>query len=209
MSDSNNYLYDTKVCILDSINPDSIARLVGDLTDLVMRLPVQKSCPIAAPTVNPYVLDNLPKTPRIIDVIINSPGGNIYCLSTILHLLGIAKSKGAIIRTTATGLAGSSASMLAVQGTPGFRIMHENAVHMVHWGTWNWKFTQESEVDKIAAYMKKSRTALQSIYLKHTNIPPQRLKQLMRDEGGYLMPDECLKLGMCDWILKTNGEFVR
>ena len=205
MADATKYVLNNTVYILDSLKSETTSKLIGDLTELVLKLPYSKPIDFSQLTMeSPYDLRGHNAT--VIDVVLNSGGGSVYVLNTIANMLAVAKSKNAIIRTTSTGLA---ASMLAVMGTPGFRIMYENATNMIHWGKFSVTAEKESEPEKLAAYAKKSRANLLTTYLKYTKISEKKLKSLIADEGSYIMANECLKLGICDWILKSNGEFVR
>lgn len=208
MADITNYVLNNTVYILDTLKTETTAKLIGDLTELVLKLPYSKPIDFSRVKMeSPYDLRGHNAT--VIDVVLNSPGGSVYVLNTIANMLAVAKSKNVIIRTTATGLAASAASMLAVMGTPGFRIMYENATNMIHWGKFSVTAEKESEPEKLAAYAKKSRADLLATYLNYTKISEKKLKSLIADEGSYIMANECLKLGICDWILKSNGEFVR
>jgi hypothetical protein len=105
---------------------------------------------------SPYDIDT--SKHNVIDVFINSNGGDVTILNSISTLLGIAKSKGAIIRTTVCGKAYSCGSALAITGTPGFRIMYANAYHLVHFGTQTRTAKQESEIESVTNSMKEHHT---------------------------------------------------
>ena len=69
-----------------------------------------------------------------------------------------------MIRTNNIGVAASAASMLAIQGTPGYRIMSENAYNMIHYGQTTVTANRENELDIDTRNKNKERKKLFSIY---------------------------------------------
>ena len=88
-----NYMYKNTVYLLDEISDKSCAYLIGDLYDYV---------------INPQNFD----TP--LNFIINSPGGDVYVMMTILGLINIAKVNRIQINTFVMGIAASAASVIAI-----------------------------------------------------------------------------------------------
>ena len=203
-----NFVRNGQVFILDSINTANTADLIADMTDLVTKLPHRPATESRNYTItNPYILPGKSK-PTVLDITINSNGGVCYPYQTISALISRAKSMGAIVRIMVGGIAASSASLLAIQGTPGFRIMYESSRHMIHWGTYPFTFDRESDVDKMADNIRDYKEKINEIYLQFTKIPARHLKQMMNSEASYLTAAECLKLNVCDWILCADGKFI-
>lgn len=155
---------------------------------------------------NPYMLPA--KAPQIIDVYIDSQGGTLTVAKSIMSLLNIARAKGAIIRTTIIGHAASCASVIAVQGTQGFRIMYEQSYNLVHYGHSVYSVNKPVEIDKAAKYEKEMRANFFAPYLKYTNMTKAELLKLQRTEFSHISAKECLQKNMCDWILTSDGMFI-
>lgn len=205
-SGSGNYVSDNKVFILDDFSSKSCSELIGNLTDMVFSLPQNTIYQANTQIISPYdISDN--KHP-IIDVFINSNGGDGNILDSIVALLSIAKLNGAIIRTTVLGKAYSCGSLLAITGTPGYRIMYSHAKHHIHFGRHAFGVTKESEIDMAANNLKQETAAKQQMYLDHTKLKAKDLKKIQSNEQGYLNAEKCLEHGLCDWILTTDGIFI-
>ena len=201
-----NFASENKIFILDNLSDESSNELIGNLADMVMSIEQQPIYKTSAKINSPYELDynNRP----VIDVFINSCGGAGSILDSIVTLLAIAKSRGAIVRTTVMGNASSSASMLAILGTPGYRIMYSHSYHFVHFGTHSPRITKESEIEASAKHVKTATTNKNNLYLQHTNLTPQELKKLQSNEKGYVYSKECLDKGFCDWIIDEFGNLT-
>ena len=121
-----NYMYKNTVYLLDEISDTSCAYLIGDLHD--------------------YVTDKRNfETP--LNFIINSPGGDVSVMMTILGLINIAKLNGIQINTFVMGVAASAASVIAIQGD--VRKITKVSRHFVHFGAM-WSLTERhSEIEKI------------------------------------------------------------
>lgn len=196
---------DFKIYIMDSFRQDKCAETIANMYSMILSLPPSPIYTSGANMSSPYeIQQNNP----ILDVYINSGGGNFEVLLQFESLFGLAKNHGFIVRTFVPAYAGSCASMLATQGTNGYRIMGEHARHFVHFGSTTNTVSRESEIDKSYQDMRAHARASKNIYLKHTKIPEKRLNELRQDEYGYLDAKECLQLGFCDWILTANGKFI-
>lgn len=210
INDSNELNFvssDYKIYIMGKFEQAPCAETLANLQSMIDSVPVH---PIYKPNSfkmkTPY---ELPKSnPMAFDVYIQSYGGNFEVLCQFSSLFGLAKSRGIIIRTFIPSLACSCASMLAIQGTPGYRIMGENARHKVHFGRTVNDVELAPEIDKAYEDMKNHAEATAKIYLSNTHIPKTKFDQLRSDNYGYLNSKDCLKFGFCDWILTNNGEFI-
>ncbi len=204
-NNTSNYISANKVFILDKFYPEKTNEMIGDLADMVMKLPVQTKYTQSNTLVSPYDTYEL-KNP-IIDVYINSSGGELNILNSIAALLSTAKNRGAIIRTTVLSRAYSCGSLLAIQGTPGYRIMYDNAQHLVHFGAIGLTATKESEIEIIKKRMENFSETVKKTYRENTNLTEKDLKKLMSNEQGYLSADQCLAKNLCDWVIDSNGNF--
>ena len=205
-SKSGNYVTDDyKVFILDRFTSDTSNELIGNLSSMVYSLPVQQMYSLPATITNPYDLGN--SDCKIIDVFINSPGGDTRILNSISTLLSIAKSRGAVIRTTVIGTASSCGSLLAIQGTPGFRIMYSKSYHFVHFGSHTRTITKADEIEPAFELMREATSSIMQLYTDHTKLTQRELDKITKNESGYLSADKCLRHGLCDWVIDDFGEF--
>ena len=205
-SNSGNYVSDNKVFILDDFLSKTSNELIGNLSDMVFSLPQTSLYQTDTQIISPYDITN--DTHPIIDVFINSAGGDGKILDSIVALLGIAKSGGAIIRTTVLGRAASCGSLLAITGTPGYRIMYSQSYHFIHFGTHNTRIQKEEEIELAAKYIKKTTDNKFNMYLEHTYLTQKDLKKLQSNEMGNLSAQDCLNKGLCDWIITDFGHII-
>ncbi len=209
-SRSLNYVAGDKVFILGTIDRESTAELIGNLSNMVDNLSWSSEYnPSQKHITHPYNIDIEYIHNPIIDVYINSDGGKLQSTKSIMALLNLARAKGAIIRTTVTGYACSCASLIAVQGTPGFRVMYEQAFNLIHYGTSRLFVDRAGAAEEAAAQEKIERDTFNAPYLKCTNLTARELKKLQQTEHGAMFANECLKKNICDWILTTDGKFIQ
>lgn len=177
-----NYMYGSTVFLLDEITDKNCAYLIGDLTAYVM------------------TKENAGKP---LFFIINSVGGDVYTMMTIIGLMNIAKINNIPIQTMVMGLAASAASVIAVHGD--IRKISNVSRHLVHFGTL-WNITQKhTEIEKICEQNKDYARRIDNLYLEHcTRLTPAILQALQSDERGYLNAEQCLEYGFCDAIIEDE-----
>lgn len=182
-----NYMYKNTVYLLDEISDTSCAYLIGDLHD--------------------YVTDKRNfETP--LNFIINSPGGDVYTMMTILGLINIAKLNGIQINTFVMGVAASAASVIAIQGD--VRKITKVSRHFVHFGAM-WSLTERhSEIEKIYEQTKDYAERIDNLYLEACpGLTPEKLRNLQLDERGYLNAEQCIEYGLCDSIIEDDLSYTR
>ena len=182
---SRNYMYNDKVFILDEITADNCAYLIGDLTTFVW---------------------NEANSGKRLMIYINSPGGDVYTMMTILGLINVAKLNDINVITFVLGLAGSAASILATQGN--LRYMSNISTHFVHFGCIYDVTQKHSEIEKAYIQNKAYAEKMMLLYLKGCKgkLSRNTLLKLQSDERGYLSADECLKYGFCDVVIENELE---
>lgn len=200
-----NFVRDNAVFLYDYLNRETSAEMIGDLARMVNNIPTTQKHIDDTTIQSPYDINS--KNP-VIDVFINSHGGGIHTMNSIMTFLNIARSKGAIIRTTITGIAASCASMIAIQGTKGFRIMYDESYHVVHYGNSTIDVSAAGEVDLAAKNEKRYRNHHKEIYKRFTNMTEKEINACMRTEHHVYDAKECLEKNMCDWILTDAGLFI-
>lgn len=203
---SQNFLSNRNIFVVSDIASDTSTELITEMFSLVNKIRpthfLSKKYKIISPYKLPY------KDSIALDVYIDSKGGETNTLHQISSILAIAKNKGVIIRTHVYGTVYSSASLLAVQGTLGYRIMGENAFHFVHFGDAYMHATKESEIMKSAKHMLLVKKQDRDTYLANTKLTNKQIDELQADEMGYLDAKSCLKYGLCDWILTNSGKYI-
>ena len=93
-----------------------------------------------------YILDERNNGKRLI-FMINSPGGEVDTMLSLLGLMNMARLYNIEIYTFVLGVAGSAASMLAVQGDE--RYMSSLSKHFIHFGCIYDMTTKHSEIEKM------------------------------------------------------------
>lgn len=182
-----NYMYKNTVYLLDEISDLSCAYLIGDLYD--------------------FVTDKRNfDTP--LNFIINSPGGDVSVMMTILGLMNIAKVNGIQINTFVMGVAASAASVIAIQGD--VRKITKVSRHFVHFGSM-WSLTERhSEIEKIYEQTKDYAERIDNLYLEACpRLTPEKLRSLQLDERGYLNAEQCVEYGLCDSIIEDDLAYMK
>ena len=180
-----NYMYNNKVFLLDEITSTNCAFLIGDLTQF-----------IGDPENNQKKLN----------VFINSPGGDVNTMITIIGLLNLARLNDIYVTTYVLGLAGSAASLIAIQGDT--RIMSNISRHFVHFGSIFDTTSKPSEIEKTYQQNKDYAEQMQELYIKACKgkLSKAKLLELQSDERGYLNAEQCVKYGLCDMIIEDELE---
>ena len=174
-----NYLYDNFCFIQTELSEDTCHHLIADLAKFILSD------------------ENKGKT---LNFFIDSPGGVATTMNQISGLITLAKLREIKVVTWVFGFAGSSASLLAVQGDE--RFMTKNATHFVHFGFIPNFLTKSTEIEKSYQQNKDWHNRIKEIYLKNCKgLTEEKLTILMEDEFGTITGEECLKLGFCDTII--------
>lgn len=134
-----------------------------------------------------------------LNIYLNSPGGDVNTLLSILNCLQMAKNYGIKIITYVTGIAASCASIIAVFGDE--RYIYEHSKHFVHFGSVKSRITKETEINKAYKDTIEHLKFIQEMYLIYTDISKDKLNALMEDEYGYLSAKDCKKYGFVDKII--------
>ena len=194
------------VQIFTEMTMETCAEMIGNLNQIIAQLPQQPVFDTSTKIESPY--DISPDT-FVFDVAIDSSGGDRVAYKAIASMFALAKSRGAIIRTNNIGRASSAASMLAIQGTLGYRLMSQNAYNFIHYGTARTTTVRANEVDIVQKNEKMDNTETVKVYKLYTKLTDKELKKFFAIEGtGQLFADTCLAKNLCDWILTSDGRFI-
>jgi ATP-dependent protease ClpP protease subunit len=195
------------VQIFDNLNMESCAEMIAQLSQIISQLPAREPFDSTSTKItSPY---DIAPDRFVFDVLINAPGGDVLVYNGISSMFALAKSRGAIIRTNNIGYAASCASLLAVQGTPGYRIMFEHAYNLVHYGRVSVSGSRENELEIATQNSKKSRELLFTTYEKYTKLTPEEIEKYKTvEKSGQLFAKQCLAKRLCDWILTSDGKLI-
>lgn len=201
-----NYVKGNSIFLYDSLTRDTTAEIFGDIANMVNKIPQSQKPDSNVVIESPYDINN---SNAVIDIYINSSGGGVHTMNSILTFLNIARNRGAIIRTTVTGYAASCASIIAILGTPGYRIMYNSSYQVVHYGNSNIEVSANGEIDLAAKNEKRIRQDMINKYKTFTNLSSKEIHECMKTEHHAFSAQDCLDKHMCDWILTDIGTFIR
>lgn len=226
--DLENTMVGNNVYILTVITNETTNGLLIQLTQWVDKLPLKNNLivpqkpdekDITDDTVYIIGKDNsyksytpyeaVPNNIPVLNVWINSGGGKVLVMQSILTLFNMASAKGTIIKTYNIASASSSASMIAISGTPGYRYMAENAYNYIHFGRYSADTAHTDEIDILTNNLKIFDKTTRLMYLNNTKLTNKELTRYYNTEGaGRLYADQCLQKGLCDWVITNDGRFV-
>jgi len=203
-NDLTNTMTNNNIYILTTINAETTNQLIGQLSAWVDKLSFKN---YKQKIYSPY--EKIPIDIPILNVYINSNGGKINIMQSLLTLFNMASAHGTIIKTYNLAHADSSASMIAVSGTHGYRYMAENAYNYIHFGSFSSTTSHTDEIKILTKGIKIFEKTTQTIYLNNTKLTQKELTKYYNTEGaGQLYAKECLTKGICDWIITNDGRFI-
>lgn len=135
--------------------------------------------------------------PTILNLIINSPGGDLNSAYAIIDLM---QSSQIPIRTIGLGQIQSAGIMIFMAGTKGERVLTPNTSIMSHQYSWG----VEGKHNELVAIRKEfdlTYERMMNHYKTHTSLSEAKIKKyLLPSEDVYLTAKEALKLGICDKV---------
>lgn len=135
--------------------------------------------------------------PDMLNLIINSPGGNINDAYAIIDIM---KSSSIPVRTIGLGQIQSAGLMIFMSGTKGERILTPNTSIMSHQYSWG-AMGKHNELVAIRKEFDLTYHRMMEHYKTHTKLKEKDIiKYLLPSEDCYLSSEEALKLGVCDRI---------
>lgn len=135
--------------------------------------------------------------PTILNLIINSPGGDLNSAYAIIDLM---QSSQIPIRTIGLGQIQSAGIMIFMTGAKGERVLTPNTSIMSHQYSWS----VEGKHNELVAIRKEfdlTYERMMNHYKTHTSLSEAKIKKyLLPSEDVYLTAKEALKLGICDKV---------
>lgn len=133
-----------------------------------------------------------------ITLLINSNGGSVSCMFSIIETMNMVKPK---IRTIVMNTAASAAAIIAASGDE--RLIAKNAkimVHEVSCGTYG----KISEIEKDVNTIRTENDKMFAILAKKTGKSVDELKKKIGGSDKYFDPDEAVKFGLVDRKLEKK-----
>ena len=135
----------------------------------------------------------------VLNVYINSPGGDVFAGQAIHSMLKRHKAK---VNVYIDGLAASIASVIAMAGDK--IIMPKNAMMMIH-NPWTWAFGNSNDFRKLADDLDKIRESMIAAYLeKAKDLGEENLAELL-DAETWLTAEDALAYGFIDEIDESKA----
>ena len=139
------------------------------------------------------------KNASLIDIYINSPGGDVI---EGIGIYNILKRNKAYKRVYIDGFACSIASVIAMAGNAIY--MPKSSLMMIH-NCWTWTRGNANELRKLADDLDKMNALGIQAYMTKFKKSEEELKQLL-DNETYLTADECLEYGLCTKVIEDGEE---
>ena len=133
-----------------------------------------------------------------INFYINSPGGVVTAGMAMYDTMQYIKPD---VSTIVMGQACSMGSLLATAGAPGKRFMLPKARHMIHQPSGGAR-GQQSDIEIAAQEIRRMRTELTEIYVKH-NSKGKTFEEVNTDieRDNFMTANEALEYGLIDEIV--------
>jgi len=138
-----------------------------------------------------------PKAP--ITMYVNSPGGHVTAGLAIYDTMQYIQCD---VVTVCVGLAASMGSIILAGGTKGKRYSLPHSEIMIHQPLGGME-GQATDIKIAADHIMRTGTTLYTILAKHTG---QNIKTVEKDcdRDNYMTPEEALKYGLIDKIIKNS-----
>lgn len=141
----------------------------------------------------------------------------------------MAYANNIIVRTSVMGLADKRSRIIAMSGTPGFRIMHQYTYHNLSDSNYTdfHELQYQNRENTIKQIIKcnnpKDTYSLAQNGVFYSSLPnklnveplkknnPELLTKPIEPEKhrSLLSAEQCMKINMCDWILENNGKWQK
>ena len=170
--------YDT-LYVLGDFNQDISNNVIPEMNDIINRL-------------------SLTKDPSF-EIVINSYGGYVHELFSLLYYIDIMKSLGVKIITKVIGAAHSCASMLACYGDE--RYMYKYSEYLMHFGTYSFPDMKTFEdINRWSQGSKMHFDKIIDIYMHHSSLKREQIIEMLSSDL-ILSAEKCLEYNLCDHII--------
>lgn len=136
---------------------------------------------------------------KIINVVIQSSGGDVFAANAIYTALIMNKAK---ITGTVIGICASAATIILMACSE--RKIAKNAILMVHNPSVSLRGSyQEEDLLKLAAVTNQVKRSIVTAYMERLNKTEEEINQLMNEESWYV-GQEAVEAGFCDSVVEMD-----
>ncbi|MBF0239135.1 MAG: ATP-dependent Clp protease proteolytic subunit [SAR324 cluster bacterium] len=157
---------------------------------------------LTAKVLNLLILLEQSDPDKMITIIINSPGGEVFSGFAIFDMLRFISCP---IRTIVSGFAASMGSILSLAAPKGRRFIMPNAKVMIHQPLLTGYQGSVIDCEIQAKQILKTRDKIIDIYCEATGKNYEEIKKAL-DRDNWLTAEEALAYGLIDKIIKTRKE---
>jgi ATP-dependent Clp protease protease subunit len=137
------------------------------------------------------------KAVRPIQMIINSPGGQVTSGMAIYDIMQLLQSP---IYTIVAGIAASMGTILAVGGAQNYCMITSNSRYMIHQPLLHGVVGKASDLQITAEEIKKTKLQIAEIYAKKTKKKSSTILQVL-EQDRWFSAKEALDYGLTDKII--------
>ena len=174
-----NFVKDGKVYILGPFDRSISQNVIPGMADIIGTVASEKNATMV--------------------IYINSFGGYVSELLSVLSMIELAKHVGITVITHVIGCAYSCGSILAIHGD--HRLMYRNANHLMHLGSQGAVSETHEQLKRNTKRAKKWFDTIVKMYVDHTKMTEEQVRKILSDDSYYIDAKECKKLGLCDEII--------
>jgi ATP-dependent Clp protease protease subunit len=139
-----------------------------------------------------------------ITMYINSPGGSVVSMWSIIDTMNLIKPK---VSTICLGLAASAASVILANGEKGKRAILPHAEVMIHQPLGGVQ-GQASDIIITAEHILRSKNELTKFLAQKTGQPMDKMEKDM-DRDFYMSAQESLEYGIVDKIIDQQNDTTK
>ncbi|GGI64737.1 head maturation protease, ClpP-related [Enterococcus alcedinis] len=144
----------------------------------------------------------LPSTGEEVEILINSPGGDVYSGSEIYTTI---KDYPGRVTVKILGVAASAASIIAMAGD--VVSISPTAQIMIH-NPWMYTAGDQNDLRKDAEYLENWADSLSNAYQIKSGKSKEELRVLM-DEETWMTAEKAVELGFADEVMFTKPEYTQ
>lgn len=133
-----------------------------------------------------------------ITMFINSPGGYVTQLFSIIDAMNLVKSP---IRTVVIGQAASCAAVIAAHGDT--RLITEKSEFMLH-EVWNFMIGSYTEIEESLDKMNQKQRTMLSILSEATGKTDEEIKAVIKKNDAYFNAQQAVTFGLADRIIHAE-----
>lgn len=138
-----------------------------------------------------------------IQIVINSPGGSVDAMYSILDEMKSLQEDGVIVSTLTSGVAYSAAAVILAMGSKGYRYARPNANIMLHPMSYGLGHDYSDYQEKLTAFYKKVNLKMNKTLMEALGIKGEKQYKkflLDMDKGLWLTAEEAKTRGVIDEV---------